>query len=312
MRILVTGSAGFLGGHLCKTLKAAGHEITGLDLRSGNHGHHHIVGDVCDAGLVQHLVANADAVVHLACVVGYAHVMAGIEQAVYTTSVGTAHIVRACLTNNTPLLFTSTSAVYGHGQRTENGGAREDDHLKLGPTTTPSWAYAYAKAAAECQVLAAHREHALPATVVRLFNVVGPGQSAQAGFVLPRFVRSALAGETLTVYAPGSQTRTFVHVDDIAVALHRCLETPRVNGEVLNLGGTITVSITTLAERVNDVLSNSAGMRIVPPPYVGYEEIRERRPDLSKAKRLLGYAPTYSLDTMIRDTAEALAPEVLV
>lgn len=303
MRILVTGADGFLGRHLTTSLSVAGHHVAGFDLRVG--------WDVNDVDAVDHAVRESEAVYHLACVVGYANVMAGIEQSVYTTTVGTANVVRACIRHCVPLIFTSTSAVYGHGQRTENGGAKEDDHLKLGPTTTPSWAYAYAKAAAECQVLAAHRERGLQATVVRLFNVVGPGQSAQAGFVFPRFIGAALRGEPLRVYLPGTQTRTFAHVADVVGGLVRCLGGAAI-GEVVNLGGHVTLTMEELAQTVIQTTGSTSTWTLVPAPYVGYEEIRERRPDLSKAKRLLGYQPTRSLAAMIEDTAAHLAPEVLV
>lgn len=306
MKILVTGAQGFIGRHLAETLTAGGHDVTGLDVRPG-----HVQGDVNDAGLMDHLVSQSEAVYHLACVVGYAHVMAGIEQSVHTTTVGTANVVRACTRHKVPLIFTSTSAVYGHGQRTENGGAKEDDHLKLGPTTTPSWAYAYAKAAAECQVLAAQREKGLEATVVRLFNVVGPGQSAQAGFVFPRFIGAALKNKPLKVYLPGTQTRTFGHVADVVEGLRRCLTGAAV-GEIVNLGGNVTLPMQELAQTVIQTVGSTSAWCLTPAPYQGYEEIRERRPDLSKAKRLLGYQPTRSLLAMIEDTAAHIAQEVLV
>jgi UDP-glucose 4-epimerase len=317
MNVLVTGAVGFIGAHLCRALVDAGLTVTGLDMRHPRdpvEGVHYVLGDVGDSGLMDDLISRHDAVAHLACVVGYAHVMAAIEPAVQTTTVGTSHVVRACLRHRTSLLFTSTSAVYGHGSQTDRvqNGAKETDPLRLGPTTVPSWAYAYAKAAAECQVLAAGREHGLPVTVVRLFNVVGPGQSASAGFVLPRFVAAALRHETLHVYTPGSQTRTFGHVADVVQGLVTCLTTGAAVGEVVNLGGTTTVSVTALADRVIRALDSRSRWRLIAPPYQGYEEIRERRPDLTKARHLLGYRPSRTLEDMIRDTAEAVAPEVLV
>jgi UDP-glucose 4-epimerase len=141
-------------------------------------------------------------------------------------------------------------------------------------------------------------------TVARLFNTVGPRQSAAYGMVLPRFVRQALAGEPLTVYGEGRQSRCFLHVHDAVEALIRLNEADAATGAVYNVGSWEETPILELARRVLDRSGSDAGLRLVPYEEAygeGFEELANRRPDCSALERLLGWRPTRTLDDMIDD-----------
>src|SRR5205823_9601591 len=141
----------------------------------------------------------------------------------------------------------SSSEVYGKNDRVPL--SEEDDRI-LGPTTKSRWSYACAKAIDEFLGLAYHREHDLPVVILRLFNTVGPRQTGRYGMVLPRFVRQALAGEDLSVYGDGSQSRCFAHVEDVVEAMLLLADCDAALGDVWNIGCPIEVTILDLARKV--------------------------------------------------------------
>ena len=300
MRYLITGAAGFIGSHLTTHLESQGHTVIGYDIRRG---HMTQTGSVLNADLLDSWVSRVDAVFHLASVVGFATVMKDPIRTIETSILGTTNVLRACLHHGKSLLMTSTSAVYGR-TTDDQRPVQETDPIRLGPPSVRSWCYAYAKAADECLALAYHQERGVPVAIVRLFNVVGPRQNGAAGFVLPRFIEAAKRNQPLYVHAPGTQTRTLGHVQDIVGGLAQLMDCPEAQGEIVNLGGTETIGMYTLAERVRNYLDSSSAIEIVPDPYgKGYENVAHRKPDLRKAERLIGYRPQRDLDTMIADVA---------
>lgn len=308
-RVLVTGGAGFIGTHLCRALTLQRHSVTVLDVRQPTAyvpTVQYVQGDVRDDALVGHLMKQTDQTYHLAAVVGFANVMTEQRKTIQTSTEGTATVLHhACLTHQ-PVLLTSTSACYGRGKPQEK--VREDADGVLGPTWKTSWSYAYAKACDETLAFSYHAERGLPVTVARLFNTVGPGQSADAGFVLPRFVGQALRGDPLTVHTPGSQTRTFAHVSDTVRGLIGLMDCPQARGELVNVGGTENWAMTSLAERVIDLLGSKSRVEMTEAPYHPnhYDNVTDRMPDLTKIFTLTGYAPMYTMDDMIQDTAREL------
>jgi len=246
------------------------------------------------------LIPRHDGVFHLAAVVGFAKVMPHLVQTVTSTIASAQVVFQIAAKHQTRTLFTSTSAVYGRG----NGHpAKETDDSFVGPAPIQSWSYAYAKAAAECLAFAYIREALAPFIVTRVFNTVGPGQSAEAGFVLPRFCRQAVSGESLTVYAPGSQRRTFCHVADVVRGLVALMECDRAIGELVNVGGKVQISMRELAEVVKFRARSASPVETVEPPYQAgtYDDIESRQPDLTKIHDLLGYVPHRSLEDMVDD-----------
>lgn len=302
MRYLVTGASGFIASHLVEHLTAQGHTVRGVDVVAPQQsGFEFRLASVTDYSGMKAAMRECDGVFHLASVVGFANVMADAIRTVRTNTAGTDNILHCANERGIPVLITSTSAVYG---KTVNGGApvKESDPCLFGPTSTTSWSYAYAKAADECLALAYHRQHNTPVIVARLFNTVGPRQSGPAGFVLPRFAAAALSGYPLTVHAPGSQTRTFCHVRDTVLGLSSLMTTPAAVGEVVNIGGMETISMWDLALKVKLFTESPSVVRLVDHGYgKGYDNVEDRKPDLSKARALCGYAPTLTLDDMIGD-----------
>jgi UDP-glucose 4-epimerase len=299
--MLVLGGSGFIGSHLARTLLESGHQVTTVDpIRSAIRGTFHVYGSAANPELMQRLIPRHDGVFHLAAVVGFAKVMPQLVQTVTETTTTATTVFQVAAAANVRTLFTSTSAVYGRG----NGKpAKETDDALVGPSPVQSWSYAYAKAAAECLAFAYIREQQAPFIVTRVFNTVGPGQSAAAGFVFPRFCAQAAHGDPLTVYAPGTQRRTFAHVADVVRALIALMECDQATGQLVNVGGTAESTILALAERIRTRAHSGSFVEVVQPPWTtgSYDDIESRRPDLTTLERLTGYRPRYDLDDMIDD-----------
>ncbi|MCP3905719.1 MAG: NAD-dependent epimerase/dehydratase family protein [Planctomycetes bacterium] len=311
---LVTGGGGFVGSHLVERLLRRGDNVVVVDdfstgrrenLRDADPGRVEIV-----EGDVAHVLGaldprRFDEIYHLAAAVGVRLV---IEQPIHTieTNVeGTSAVFQFAAVNRTPVLITSTSEVYGKTTATPFG---EDDDVVYGPTTLHRWSYACSKAIDEYLGLAWHREHDLPVAIVRLFNTVGPRQVGTYGMVLPRFVAAALAGEPLEVYGDGRQTRCFCDVRDVVRALPQMLGTPACHGRVFNLGHDVPVAIRALAELVVHTLDSASPIRNVPYDEAfgaGFDDLRDRRPDLTRIREAIDFAPSIPLEETIRDLARA-------
>lgn len=305
MRYLITGGAGFIGSHLADALLARGDQVTTLDITKdgASSAAMSIVGSVTDTEMVQRLVNRHDAVFHLAAVVGFAQVLSNVRRTVTTSTLGSQIVFHHCAMQGKRVLFTSTSAVYGRATDTRDPVSETDD-VQLGPTTTASWAYAYAKAAEECLALAYHRERQLSVVIARLFNTVGTGQRMEAGFVFPKFANCVAKEQNVPVYTPGTQGRTYCHVDDTVRALIALMDHPMLTGEVVNVGGVETVTTLELAQRMIHLSGSHSKVKLVDPPYTGYDNVLHRKPCLDKLQRLTGVRPQLGLDRMILDVLE--------
>ncbi len=312
MRYLVTGGAGFIGSHLCEQLLDLGHEVLALDdLSTGRFenvaaledrpGFELRVASVTDAGVVEPCVVDCRAIFHLASAVGVRLVVDEPVKTIETIVGGTDVVLRAAARYRRPVVLTSTSEVYG---KSEKIPFSEGDDCVMGPTTTRRWAYACAKALDEFLALAHWYESRLPVVVARLFNTVGPRQTGRYGMVVPRFVEQALAGEPITVYGDGRQSRCFAHVLDVVDALIALIGRPEAHGQVFNIGNDEEITIRDLAERVRGLTGARSTIRMVPytEAYTaGFEDMVRRVPDLSKINRLIGYAPRRDLDQILAD-----------
>ena len=199
------------------------------------------------------------------------------------------------------VVVASTSEVYG--KSTKIPFAEEDD-LQLGATVNSRWAYACSKALDEWLALAYFREKHVPVIIVRFFNTVGPRQTGRYGMVLPTFAAQAIAGEPITVYGSGEQSRCFGHVRDAVEGLLRLIETPGAVGQVVNVGSNVEVTIGTLAEMVRDAAESQSD--IIRVPYAeayaeGFEDLQRRVPDVSKLEQLTGFRPETPLAETIND-----------
>jgi UDP-glucose 4-epimerase len=179
----------------------------------------------------------------------------------------------------------------------------EGADLVIGPTVKHRWAYACSKAIDEFLALAYHRERGLPVIVVRLFNTVGPRQTGRYGMVIPTFVRQALAGESITVYGDGTQTRSFTYVGDVVNALVALATVPAAIGQVFNLGSTEEITMMDLARRIKRMTDSPSEIVLVPYDKAyeaGFEDMPRRLPDLTKAAATIGYRPTRDLGEILQ------------
>lgn len=312
MKVLVTGGAGFIGSHLAERLLADGSSVVALDDLStgsednldgliGRPGFEFREGSVRDVAVVEELAGSCDVVVHLAAAVGVRLIVERPVHTIETNVRGTEVVLQAAARDATPVLLASTSEVYGKGARIPFA---EDDDLILGPTTHSRWSYACSKALDEWLALAYVREKDVPVIIVRLFNTVGPRQTGRYGMVLPTFASQALAGEPITVYGTGEQTRCFIHVRDAVEAMVRLLGSVEARGQVFNVGSSREVSINRLAEMVRREVGSSSP--IVHVPYEdayaeGFEDMMRRVPDVTKLERTVGFRRSIPLEEIVAD-----------
>jgi nucleoside-diphosphate-sugar epimerase len=308
MRYLITGGAGFIGSHLAEALLARDDGVTILDnLSTGTRSNiaglegraRFVQGSVLDSLLVEDLVAESDVVVHLAAAVGVRLVIDRPLASLLTNVRGSELVLEAAHRYRRKVLLASSSEVYGKNDRSP---FREDDDRVLGSASVARWGYAVSKMADEVLASAYHRERGLPTIVVRLFNTVGPRQTAAYGMVLPTFVAQAVAGQDLTVHGDGRQSRCFCHVLDVVEGLRRLLEDPDAEGGTFNVGSTEEVTVEELARRVIRAAGSSSGIRFVPYDEAyegGFEDMRRRVPDVSRIRDAVGWEPRRSLDDII-------------
>jgi UDP-glucose 4-epimerase len=315
VRALITGGAGFIGSHLSEALLDAGHHVMILDNLStgsidnighlkGRPGFDYRIDSVNNEPLLAELIDHADVVFHFAAAVGVKLIVEQPVQTIETNVHGTEVVLKHANKKKKLVVLASTSEVYG---KSEDVPFREDSDLVLGPTPKHRWAYACSKAIDEFLALAYWKERKLPVIIVRFFNTVGPRQTGQYGMVIPNFVRQALAGEPITVFGDGSQSRAFTHVSDVVRALLALVNEPKAIGEVVNIGTTEEVTIRALAERVRELAESNSPIRIVPYDQAyesGFEDMPRRLPDLSKIKRLVNYEPRHSLDDILKHVIE--------
>jgi UDP-glucose 4-epimerase len=208
------------------------------------------------------------------------------------------------------VLIASTSEVYGKNVAVP---FREDADLVLGPTPKHRWAYACSKAIDEFLALAYWKEKKLPVIVARLFNTVGPRQTGQYGMVVPTFVRQALAGQPITVFGDGDQSRSFTYVGDVVQALIGLALEPRAVGQVFNIGNGEEITIRALAERVKALTGSASPINTIPYDQAyeaGFEDMPRRVPSIEKIHNLIGYEPKVQLDEILQRVIEYFRAQV--
>ncbi len=315
MRVLITGGAGFVGSHLSEALLERGDEVFILDNLStgsienvvhlkGNPRFHYTIDTVSNEPVLAELIDRCDIVVHLAAAVGVKLI---VEQPVHTieTNVhGTEVVLKHANKKKKLVLIASTSEVYGKSAEVP---FHEDADLVLGPTAKHRWAYACSKMIDEFLALAYWKERKLPVIVVRLFNTVGPRQTGQYGMVIPNFVRQALAGQPITVFGDGTQSRSFTYVGDVVKAMVALIDEPRAVGQVFNIGNGNEISIRALADKVKQLTGSQSEIVLVPYEKAyeaGFEDMPRRVPDIRRIQSLVGYRPTVELDETLTRVIE--------
>ena len=310
MKILITGGAGFIGSHLTDALIGRGDEVLVLDdlstgrrenlSRAFESGRVELVeGSVDDEGLVLDCLSSVDACYHLASAVGVKLIVDRPVDTLLRNIRGNDTVISAAAAVNRRLLFTSTSEVYG---KNNSSALSEDSDRILGSPFKSRWSYSTAKAFGEALAKGYHQELGAENIVVRLFNTVGPRQTGRYGMVVPSFVKQALAGDDVTVYGDGTQSRCFAHVSDTVRALLLLLDSDEAVGRVFNIGSSAEITISKLAERVIERTESSSKIRHVPYSEAyeeGFEELGRRVPDTSALRQLTGWEPRLTIDDAV-------------
>jgi UDP-glucose 4-epimerase len=299
---LITGGAGFIGSHLAEALLARGDQVTVIDDLStgrfeniaplaGKPGFRFALETITNETVMDRLGSECDRILHLAAAVGVQLIVNDPVRTIETNVMGTEAVLRVARRYRKKVFLASTSEVYGKNDKVP---FHEEDDGVFGATTITRWAYATSKALDEFLALAYHRSQSLPVIIGRFFNTIGPRQSAQYGMVIPRFVRQALAGEPITVYGDGKQTRCFCNVRDVVAAVLLLIEHPGAEGQVFNIGSQEEIGMRDLAERIKTRTGSSSEILAVPYDQAyagGFEDMRRRVPDIHKIQRATGWAP---------------------
>jgi UDP-glucose 4-epimerase len=315
MNILITGGAGFIGSHLAESCLRQGWSVSLIDDLStgsfdniahlkGTPGFEYTIDTVFNAPLVAELVDSCDLVFHLCAAVGVRLVVESPVRTIETNVHGTEVVLRAAAKKGKRVVIASTSEVYGKSTKMPFS---EDDDLVMGSTKIGRWSYACSKALDEFLGLAYFHEKNLPVTIVRLFNTVGPRQTARYGMVLPTFVRQALLNEPMTVFGDGRQQRCFGYVLDVVQALVRIARSDRTVGEIINIGNDEEISIGALAAQIRNQLGSTSEIMNLSYEQAyghGFEDMLRRVPSLSKLEHLVGFRPRTPLNAIIKAVAD--------
>jgi UDP-glucose 4-epimerase len=312
MRVLVTGGAGFIGSHLADALIARGDQVVALDnFSTGSTANiKHITknfeiidGDIRNIDLINDTIKDVDLVFHMAAALGVNTILESPLESISTNIAGSEVVLNAAANHKKRILIASTSEIYGKNPKQP---LNESDDRVVGSPQKIRWSYSDAKAIEEAMAFSLNQEKGLKVTTARLFNTVGPRQSAHYGMVVPRFVRSALKNEPINVYGDGTQSRVFCHVHDAIEALISLVETEKTINEVYNVGGTGEVTIKELADQVIKETKSSSSIEYIAyeKAYApGFEDMQRRVPDISKIKQDLNWAPKKNLSQIISDVA---------
>ncbi|MCX7682239.1 MAG: SDR family oxidoreductase [Anaerolineae bacterium] len=307
MRILITGGAGFIGSHLCDRLLADGHHVIAMDnLSTGTvdniahlAGHERFLFIKHDVTNYIYIEGPLDAVLHLASLPSPVDYLNYPIQTLKVGALGTHKTLGLALAKRARYLLASTSEVYGdplvHPQS-------EDYWGNVNPVG-PRGVYDESKRFAEALTMAYHRYHGVDTRIARIFNTYGPRMRMDDGRVVPNFICQALRGEPLTVYDSGSRTRAFCYISDLVEGIVRLLHSDEVYP--VNLGSQAEITILELAHKVLELTGSRSPIQfVVPSDARTADDPKIRCPDLSKARRVLGWEPKVSLEEGLRHTIE--------
>lgn len=309
MRYLVSGAAGFIGSHLCERLVGDGHEVVGIDNLITGSRHNLlevegrprfqlVVGDAARQEVVRQSKGRFDCVMHLASLASPRDYLDHPIETLLTGSAATHTLLELAREHGARFLLTSTSEVYGdplvHPQTEDYWG----NVNPIGPRSC----YDESKRYAEAVTMAYHRVHGLRTNIARIFNTYGPRMQLSDGRVVPAFLDQALRGEPITVFGDGTQTRSFCYVSDMVEGLIRLGASDE--REPVNLGNPDERSMMEFAETIRRLTGTSSPIVYRPLPQ---DDPRRRRPDIARAKEVLGWEPVVPLEEGLRTTAEYFA-----
>lgn len=310
MRTLITGGAGFIGGHLAERLIADGHAVEVLDdLSTGRRSNLAAIldhplftfteGSVANDGLVGECIARSDRVFHLAAAVGVQRVVDRPVETILTNVLGSEIVLRHAAEQRKRILITSSSEIYG---KSEAVPFAETDDCVLGPPQSARWSYATSKAVTE-SLATAYASRDSETIIARLFNTIGPRQVGSYGMVVPRFVAAALAGDPIRIFGDGTQTRCFCHVADVVDALVRLMDADAAVGRVFNIGSTEEVTIEQLADLILELTASASAKQFTPYAEAygkAIDDMLRRVPDLRAIRKAIAWQPTSPLRETLR------------
>lgn len=311
MRILVAGASGFIGSHLCDALLEAGHEVVGLDSfitgRSDNSRHlgSHPAFTLVNWDITKPWTPDGsfDRVYHLASPASPVGYMRSPIQTHLTNSVGTYNLLRLSRELNARFLFASTSEAYGDPLVHPQPETYFGNVNPVGPRSC----YDESKRFGESISMEFVRQYSLDGRIVRIFNTYGPRSDPNDGRVIPAFIMNALTGRKLTIYGDGRQTRSLCFVSDLVNGLVLAMESEGTAGEVINLGNPDERTVLTIANTIIAACDSTSELEFLEArpddPYL-------RCPDISKARRLLGWEPTVGIEEGLRETIRDLSAYV--
>jgi UDP-glucose 4-epimerase len=305
-KVLVTGGSGFVGSHLVDELLARGNQVVVFDKVSRECAVNlaesidcerltYVQGDIrCKDDLAAYFEPDLQVVFHLSAVVGVRHYCEDPLGVIDINVGGTRNVLELAREHRVKMILTSTSEVYGKNSQVPWA---EDDDRVLGSTGVDRWSYSTSKAICEHMVLGVHRNFFLPATIVRYFNLYGPRQDPI--YVISQSVHKALRGEPCVLYDGGRQTRCFTYVKDAVEGTILAACRPSANGQIINIGRATESTIQEVLEAVLCATGKNVGWQALDTRmHYGdrYEDIPRRVPNVSKARRLLGWEATTSLE----------------
>lgn len=309
MRAVITGGAGFLGSHLCDYLIERDWDVLCIDnLVTGNEGNvGHLTKHPCFR-MMRHDVSRyidvpgpVDYVLNLASPASPVDYLKLPIQTLKVGALGTHNSLGLAMAKKAKYLLASTSECYGDPQISPQPESYWGHVNPIGPRGV----YDEAKRFAEAMVMAYHRFHALDTHIVRIFNTYGPRMRLNDGRALPNFVYQALTGQPITVYGNGKQTRSFCYVSDLIEGIYRLMNSDE--HEPVNIGNPQEITILEFAERIRKLLGSEVPIIFKPLPQ---DDPKQRCPDISKAKRLLGWQPKVNLEEGLRLTLDFFRQQV--
>ena len=303
MRVLITGGAGFIGSHLAEKLLSQDHEVIILDnfytgqksnlLRISSNPNF----EVLRQDVTEPISLEVDAIYHLACPASPVHYQKFPVQTIKTSVLGSINALELATRLNIPILLSSTSEVYGDPN--------------ISPQTETYWGnvnpiglrscYDEGKRAAETLFFDFNRQYSTEIRVARIFNTYGPNMSPEDGRVVSNFIVQALKNNDITIYGDGTQTRSFCYVDDLVEGLVRLMNNSDSTQSPINLGNPNEISVLELAQKIISMTNSNSKVIQLPLPQ---DDPKQRRPDIDKAKKILGWQPTIDLENGLIKTIE--------
>ena len=290
MRVLVTGGSGFIGSHLTERLLSLGHQVLVLDnfYTSDKKNIQHLANnpnlEVIRHDVINPYIAEVDAIYHLACPASPVHYQRFPVQTIKTSVLGSINMLDLALRLRIPILLSSTSEVYGDPTISPQ---HEEYWGNVNPIGIRA-CYDEGKRAAETLFFDYHRQYGVNIKVARIFNTYGPNMSPNDGRVVSNFIMQALQSKDITIYGDGNQTRSFCYVDNLVLGLIKLMETSENVHGPINLGNPVELTVRSLAELIIEKTASQSKIIFQELPQ---DDPKQRKPDISKAKKILGWSP---------------------